>query len=70
MPLDDIDNLTDMVSRAVEASTFVAYAESRVKAGRAIRDDSIRRLRQGGMTVPAIATAVGWSEATVKQVIR
>lgn len=70
MPLDDIAALSDLTRQALEAGTFVAYAESRAKAGRALRDNAIRGLRRQGLTVPAIAAACGVSTATVKQLIR
>ena len=60
----------DQRARSAEAGRFIAYAEARAKAGRAIRDNAIREMRQLGLTVPAIATAAGVSTATVKQVIR
>lgn len=70
LPLDDIRDLRDPSARSAEAGRFIAYAEARAKAGRAIRDNAIREMRQLGLTVPAIATAAGVSTATVKQVIR
>lgn len=70
MPLEDIDRLKDQAKRAVGAAEFLAYAEDRARRARAIRDNAIRRLRDGGKTVPEIAAITGLSVNTIKVVIR
>lgn len=66
---EDIGSIADPAERLIEATRFLVYAESRVKAGRAARNAAIRAAREAKMRRKEIARLCGVSDDTIKSVL-
>lgn len=62
--------ITDPTERTRAATTYIDERENEAREGRHIRDNAIRELKRGGVSIPQIAERTGVNIATVKAVVR
>ncbi|MFC7791343.1 hypothetical protein [Streptomyces cinereoruber] len=68
--LDQIEAMEDPVARARAVSELLKDQPGRNKRLRALRDDTVHRLREDGMSLRKIAAEVNTSLGTVQDILR
>lgn len=68
--IEEIERMRDPVVQARAADEFLAYAESRAKSARTLRDMALRKARESGVSRPQLADRTGINIHTIKAVTR